>query len=69
IDSVKHDGSSYRSELVEPNVVDESTYYNMQGVSQFGSTVSNDLVNAMHVLGFYTGENEFLFDGANPVSS
>lgn len=69
IDSVKHDGSSYRSELVETNVVDESTYYNMQGVSLFGSTVSNDLVNAMHGLGFYTGANEFLFDGANPVSS
>lgn len=41
----------------------------MQGVSLFGSTVSNDLVNAMHGLGFYTGANEFLFDGANPVSS
>ena len=49
--------------------MDESIYYNMQGVSLFGSTVSNDLVNAMHGLGFYTGANEFLFDGANPVSS
>lgn len=69
IDSVKHKGSSYRSELVGTKVVDESTYYNMQGVSLFGSTVSSDLVNAMHGLGFYTGANEFLFDGANPVSS
>lgn len=68
IDSVKHDNSSYRSELVATKVVDESTYYNMQGVSLFGSTVSSDLVNAMHGLGFYTGANEFLFDGANPVS-
>lgn len=69
IDSVKTPGFSYRTELTNTKVVDESIYYNMQGVSLFGSTVSNDLVNAMHGLGFYTGANEFLFDGANPVSS
>lgn len=69
IDSVKHKGFHYRTELNGTKVVDESTYYNMQGVSLFGSTVSSDLVNAMHGLGFYTGANEFLFDGANPVSS
>lgn len=69
VDSVKTKGFSYRTELNSTKVVDESIYYNMQGVSLFGSTVSNDLVNAMHALGFYTGANEFLFDGANPVSS
>ena len=69
IDSVKTGHFPYRTELNNTKVVDESTYYNMQGVSLFGSTVSNDLVNAMHGLGFYTGANEFLFDGANPVSS
>ena len=68
IDSVKNGHFPYRTELNNTTVVDESTYYNMQGVSLFGSTVSNDLVNAMHGLGFYTGANEFLFDGANPVS-
>lgn len=41
----------------------------MQGVSLFGRRFQNVLVNAMHGLGFYTGANEFLFDGANPVSS
>jgi uncharacterized membrane protein YfhO len=69
IDSTREENTSYRSELVATKVVDESVYYNMQGVSLFGSTVSNDLVNAMHGLGFYTGANEFLFDGANPVSA
>lgn len=68
IASVKTKGFPYRMELNNTKVVDESIYHNMQGVSLFGSTVSNDLVNAMHALGFYTGANEFLFDGANPVS-
>lgn len=69
IDSVKTDPFAYRTELMATEVVDESTYYNMHGVSLFGSTVSNDLVNAMHGLGFYTGANEFLYDGANSVSN
>lgn len=69
IDSVKGEGFPYRTELTATRVVDESIYYNMQGVSLFGSTVSNDLVNAMHGLGFYTGANEFLYDGANRVSN
>lgn len=69
VDSVKEEGFPYRTELTDTKVVDESIYYNMQGVSIFGSTVSNDLVNAMHGLGFYTGANEFLYDGANRVTN
>lgn len=69
IASVMDDGFSYRTELAGTTVVDESIFYNMQSVSLFGSTVSNDLVNAMHGLGFYTGANEFLYDGANTVTN
>lgn len=68
IDSLDVKDKEYRMEFANTTVVDESIYYNIKSVSLFGSTVSADLVNAMHGLGFYTGANEFLFDGANPVS-
>ncbi|MGN0396127.1 MAG: YfhO family protein [Coprococcus sp.] len=68
IDSLDCKDKEYRMEFVNTTVVDEAIYYNIKSVSLFGSTVSNNLVNAMHGLGFYTGANEFLFDGANPVS-
>lgn len=70
IDSVKTGHFPYRTEAQQHQVVDESTYYNMQGVSLFGSTVSNDLCECHARTWFlHKGANEFLFDGANPVSS
>ncbi len=68
IESLDCRDKEYRMEFVNTTVVDEPVYYNIKSVGLFGSTVSNDLVSAMHGLGFYTGANEFLFDGANPVS-
>lgn len=59
----------YRVEMMNTTIVDEPTYYNLKSVCLFGSTVSADLVDAMHDLGFYTGANEFLYDGANVVSN
>jgi uncharacterized membrane protein YfhO len=69
IASLNTEGNSYRTELMATKIVDEPTYYNLRSVSLFGSTVSADLVDAMHDLGFYTGANEFLFDGGNQVSN
>lgn len=69
IDYLDLDNEPYRAELMNTTIVDEATYYNLKSVSIFGSTVSADLVNMMHDLGYYTGANEFLFDGGNQVSN
>ena len=63
------DDDTYRAELMNSTIVDESVYYNLKGVSLFGSTVSGDLVETMHRLGFYTAANEFLYDGSNTVTN
>ncbi len=63
------ESTAYRIELMNNAIVDEATYYNIKSISLFGSTVSNDLVNMMNDLGFYTGANEFLYDGANTLSN
>lgn len=59
----------YRVEMMNTKIVDEPTFYNLKSVCLFGSTVSADLVDMMHDLGYYTGANEFLFDGGNTVSN
>lgn len=69
IDHLDCRDQEYRVELMRTTVVDEPTYYNLKSATLFGSTVSNKLVNAMHGLGYYTGANEFLFDGGNTVSN
>lgn len=63
------DGSFYRSELAEGKIVDESAWYPLRGVSLFGSTAKHDMVKFMDSLGFYTGCNEYLYKGGNPVSN
>lgn len=69
IDLIDPDDEGYRVELMGRTVVDEPTYYSIKNMTLFGSTVSADLVDAMHSLGYYTGANEYLFDGSNPVNS
>lgn len=69
IDYLDVDDKGDRVELMRTTIVDEPTYYNLKNATVFGSTVSNDLVNVMHRLGYYTGANEFLFDGGNTVSN
>ena len=59
----------YRVEMMNTKIVDEPTFYNLKSICLFGSTVSADLVDMMHDLGYYTGANEFLFDGGNTVSN
>lgn len=59
----------YRSDILEPLLVDEATWYNLKSVGIFGSTVRGELVDIMGKLGFYTGANEYLYYGATPVTN
>lgn len=69
IEEARIDEDTHRAELMNSTVVDESIYYNLKSVSIFGSTVSGELVDTMHKLGYYTAANEFLFDGGNTVTN
>ena len=62
------DGTFYRSELADAKFVDESTWYPLHAISLFGSTAKDDVVHLMDDLGFYTGCNEYLYKGSNPVT-
>lgn len=62
------DGTFYRSELADAKMVDENAWYNLNAVGLFGSTASNGMVKIMDSLGFYTGANEYLYQGATPVT-
>lgn len=59
----------YRSDILQPLMVDEATWYNLNSVGIFGSTVRGELVDIMGDLGFYTGANEYLYYGATPVTN
>lgn len=63
------DGSFYRSELADSKIVDESSWYRLYGISLFGSTAMEHTVDIMDSLGFYTGCNEYLYKGANPLTN
>lgn len=63
------DDSLCRSDILEPVLVDEATWYNLKSVGIFGSTVRGELVDIMGDLGFYTGANEYLYYGATPVTN
>ncbi|MBR0410237.1 MAG: YfhO family protein [Eubacterium sp.] len=62
------DGTFYRSELADAKLVDESSWYRLNGISLFGSTAMENTVNIMDNLGFYTGCNEYLYKGATPLT-
>ena len=59
----------YRSDVVSPIMLDENTFNNMKSIGTFCTTVRGDMVNAMAHLGYYTGSNEYLFLGSNPVTN
>lgn len=58
----------YREDMVETVMLDESTYNNMRSLATFCSTVRGNMVTAMGGLGFYTGANEYLYNGATPMT-
>lgn len=59
----------YRSDILEPLSVDEATWYNLNSIGIFGSTVRGEMVDIMGKLGYYTGANEYLYYGATPVTN
>lgn len=70
IDRVEEsDDSWYRSDVLQPNLVDEATWHNLRSIGIFGSTVPGEMVNIMGDLGFYTGANEYLYYGATPLTN
>lgn len=63
------DGTFFRSELADAKIVDENAWYDLNAVGLFGSTATDDMVKMMDSLGFYTGCNEYLYEGATPVTN
>lgn len=59
----------YRQDIVKPVMLDENTFENMHSIGTFCTTVRGDVVEAMPYLGFYRGENEYLYDGATPLTN
>lgn len=57
-----------RMELINSKMLDESIWHTMPNVTMFGSTALGNTVDAMDQLGFYTGVNEYLYEGATPVT-
>lgn len=63
------DDSFCRADILQPIPVDEATWYNLNSIGIFGSTVRGEMVDIMGDLGFYTGANEYLYYGATPVTN
>lgn len=63
------DGTFYRSELADTLMVDENAWYPLNSIGLFGSTATDQMVNAMDSLGFYTACNEYLYKGATPLTN
>lgn len=63
------DGTFYRSELADGKMVNENAWYPFHAVGLFGSTAMNGMVKMMDSLGFYTGANEYLYEGGTPVTN
>lgn len=60
-------GPDRRMELVKGKMLDESIWHTLNGVTMFGSTALGSVVDIMDDLGFYTGINEYLYEGATPL--
>ncbi len=63
------DGTFYRSDMGSGKMVDENAWYNLNAVGLFGSTASDAMVTMMDSLGYYTGSNEYLYQGGDPVTN
>lgn len=58
-----------RTDLVSWKMLDEAIWYNLKCVTMFGSTADGNTVDQMDQLGFYTGANEYLYDGATKFTN
>ncbi len=58
-----------RTELASWKMLDEAIWYNLKCVTMFGSTADGNTVDQMDQIGFYTGANEYLYDGATKFTN
>ena len=63
------DAGLYRVDMINPSILDESTWNNFKSLGIFCTTVQGDMVTGMSRLGFYTGANEYLYKGATPLTN
>ena len=56
-------------ELASGRMLDESIWHTLNGMTLFGSTAQGKSVDIMDQLGFYTGVNEYLYEGATPFTN
>ena len=64
-----NDDISKRMELASGKMLDESIWHTLNCVTLFGSTARGKMVDLMDKLGFYTGVNEYLYEGATPFTN
>ena len=57
-----------RMELMSGRMLDESIWHTLNGMTLFGSTARGKVVDMMDQLGFYTGVNEYLYEGSTPFT-
>ena len=58
-----------RTDLASWKMLDEAIWYNLKCVTMFGSTADGNTVDQMDQIGFYTGANEYLYDGATKFTN
>lgn len=62
-------GVDKRADLVSGRMLDESIWHTLNCVTLFGSTAQGNVVDIMDQLGFYTGVNEYLYEGSTPFTN
>ena len=58
-----------RMELISGRMLDESIWHTLNGMTLFGSTAQGKVVDMMDQIGFYTGVNEYLYEGSTPFTN
>lgn len=60
---------SDRMELMSGRMLDESIWHTLNCMTLFGSTAQGNVVDMMDQMGFYTGVNEYLYEGCTPFTN
>ena len=58
-----------RIDLASGRMLDESIWHTLNCMTLFGSTAQGKVVEIMDQLGFYTGVNEYLYEGSTPFTN
>lgn len=58
-----------RMDLASGRMLDESIWHTLNCMTMFGSTAQGNVVDMMDQLGFYTGVNEYLYEGSTPFTN